>query len=136
MSRFDPYTQVGPAVARLVDEYKKHNKLIVAVDFDDTLYDYHQKGFTYLRVLHLLHRCQELGFYIVLFTAAPPERWDSQKEYLRHLGVEVSSVNSNPINLPFGNHGKIYYNVLLDDRAGLGQACLALETALWRIDNL
>jgi hypothetical protein len=126
----DPYTRITMSVRRLIKEYKEHGKLIVALDFDDTVFDFHKVGSTYPRVLDLAARCSALGFYIVLFTGGDPKDYGVQKEYLARHGVIVSSVNCNPIPLPFGNHGKPYYNILLDDRAGLGEACTVLESLL------
>lgn len=118
----DAFLKTDVCVERLLGEYHEHKKLIVAVDFDDTVFDYHDKGRTYDGVLDLLRRCQKLGFWIVLFTACAPDKRDEQRAYLTNHGVVIHSINENPIDLPFGNHGKIYFNILLDDRAGLGQA--------------
>lgn len=123
----DPFTSTNNIVQRLHREYKKHPKLVVACDFDDTVYDFHQQGEEHLRVLQVLRQCNELGFYVVLWTASAPERFEFMKEYMQKNQVHISSINENPIKLPFGNHKKIYYNILLDDRAGLGQALDALE---------
>ena len=37
--------------------------------------------------------------------------------------------------LPYGNNGKIYANIYLDDRAGLEEALIILEKALLIIEN-
>jgi hypothetical protein len=126
----DPYTRIAISVRRLIKEYKEHGKLIVALDFDDTVFDFHRAGHSYPKVLDLAARCSALGFYIVLFTGCDPKDYDTCKEFLAKRGVTVSSVNCNPVPLPFGNHGKPYYNILLDDRAGLGEACTVLESLL------
>ena len=34
---------------RLEDEFKKYGKLIFCVDFDDTIYDFHKLGRSYIR---------------------------------------------------------------------------------------
>jgi len=130
----DPYTDMSIAVDRLYKEYKQHPRLIVALDFDDTIFDFHKSGSNYPRVIDVVQRCQALGFYIVLFTGTVQERWEDQILYAQKMGIKIDSVNKNPIPLPFGNHGKIYYNILLDDRAGLGQAVETLENLLRRIE--
>jgi hypothetical protein len=114
-------------IERLLKEYTLHPKLIVAFDFDDTVFDFHQRGSDHSRVLDVLRRCTKLGFYLVVFTASDESRWGIMLDYLKHQGIQVSSVNQNPIPLRFGHSGKIYYNILLDDRAGLGQALDTLE---------
>jgi len=126
----DTFLDTNNCVNRLLVEYVQHKKLIVAVDFDDTVFDYHQKGRTYEYVIDLLRRCQKHGFWVVLFTACSPDKAESQKAYLTMRGIEVHSVNQNPIDLPFGNDGKIYFNILLDDRAGLGQAVEILHQVI------
>jgi hypothetical protein len=132
----DKYCDTDACVKRLWDEYVKHRKLIVAFDYDETVFDYHKKGRTYEKVINLLRECQDLDFYLVLFTACDPSQYEDQRNYLRELGIEIASINENPIDLPFGNNGKIYYNILLDDRAGLGQAVDILQTLVTRINYL
>jgi hypothetical protein len=131
----DPYFDTDVCVDRLMREYHAHGKLIVAVDFDDTVFDFHKSGHSYPEIINLLERCQKLGFYIVLFTGSDPSEWDKQCGYLLRHGIHAHAVNQNPIPLPFGNHGKMYYNILLDDRAGLGQAYRTLVQVLKEIEE-
>ncbi len=129
-----PYFDTAACVERLLKEQREHGRLIVACDFDDTVYDFHGAGHTYDLVLALLRRCQAQGFWIMLFTGTHSDRWEWQKAWLAERGIEVHSVNSNPFPLPFGNHGKPYYNLLLDDRAGLWQACDTLAALLGHVE--
>lgn len=129
----DPYTDRIIAFNRLYKEYQTHKKLIIAIDFDDTVFDFHEENHSYERVLTVIRACQDLGFYIVLFTGSPKEKWPEQLKYLDERDVHVDSVNTNPISLPFGNDGKIYYNILLDDRAGLGESLSILELVIAEI---
>ncbi len=131
----DPYLNQKNAVERLLKEYRKHPRLIVAVDFDDTVFDYHGGGENHEKVLQLLRDCKKHNFYIVVWTASDPSRFDEMKLFLSDRGIKIDSINENPIPLPFGNHKKIYYNILLDDRAGLKSAVDTLETLLFIIDN-
>ena len=127
-------------VARLHREWKSHPKLIVAVDFDDTVYDFHtevrNKSTEHQIVISLLRRCNDLGFYVVVFTASKPERHEFIKEYMHSLDIAIDSINKNPIPLPFGNDGKIYYNILLDDRAGLNHAVNTLQAVIKLIEEI
>lgn len=131
----DPYFKTAICVSRLLTEYRKHDRLIIAVDFDDTVFDFHETGAEYSGVFDLLYRCKKLGFYIVIFSASEPCRHNSMSVYMKSRGIEVDSVNTNPIPLPYGNHGKIYYNILLDDRAGLGQAVEILEQVVSYVEG-
>jgi hypothetical protein len=131
----DPYMSTDVIKARLLKEYHAHPRLIIGLDFDDTVFDFHQVGSTHEVVIHLLRQCKDLGFYIVLFTASAPERHEYMRVYMKAWGIEPDSINKNPIPLPYGHHGKIFYNILLDDRAGLGQAVEALTWLVDKIDN-
>lgn len=131
----DPFSSTSNIVKRLHKEYKKHPKLVVAVDFDDTVYDFHKMGTLHERAINVVKQCAALGFYVVLWTASAPERFDFMKKYMADNGIHVDAINENPIKLPFGNNGKIYYNILLDDRAGLGQVLDALEIFVDNIRN-
>lgn len=131
----DPYASTERCVKRLLGEYRIHKSLIVAVDFDDTVFDFHEAGFEYPEVLRILWECQLLGFHLVLFTGTHPDKYESQIAYMAEHGIVIRCVNQNPIPLPFGNHGKMYYNILLDDRAGLGQACSILRQTIAAIQK-
>ena len=125
----DPYMYKSQCLARLLDEYNKHKSLIIAVDHDDTVFDFHKKGYTYEKTIEIVKKCKESGFYIVLFTACSKDRWKEMNEWwLENIGFKPDSVNKNPIELPFGNDGKIYYNILLDDRAGLNSSLGILDS--------
>lgn len=126
----DPYLFQDIALKRLFKEYGSHPRLIVAVDFDDTVFDYHEVGSTHEKVLETVKLCKKANFYVVVFTASPPERFPFIKEFFESKGIVVDSINENPIPLPFGNHKKIFYNILLDDRAGLGESYKVLNSLL------
>ncbi len=125
----DPYLDHTQCVARLKRELEKHGRLIVALDFDDTVFPFAQSGHTHERVIDLARECSDLRWFIVVFTASNPDRYPMILAYLAEQGINVTSINVNPpeLNLPFGKWGKIYYNVFLDDRAGLASACAALQ---------
>jgi len=129
----DPYFCTEFCVERLYREYCQHQKLIVALDFDDTIFDFHGRGNSYTQVIDLILECQKLDFYIVIFTGTPPEKWQSIYDHCEKLGIKVAAINKNAIPLPFGNDGKIYYNVLLDDRAGIGQSYDILRKTICKI---
>jgi hypothetical protein len=130
----NPYLTIEGCVDRLYKEYQKHPRLIVAVDHDDTVFDYHNNGYDYSDTTDVLKRCQELNFYIVVFTGTPKEKWDDIFAFWdKQLGIPITCINRNPIKLPFGNDGKIYYNILLDDRGGLGQSIEILNRLINKI---
>jgi len=129
----DTFFPIEKCAERLYKEYQKHNKLIIAVDFDDTVYDFHSVDTDHKNTIKILKECSDMGFFVVIFTASRPDRYDFMKMFLEFYGVKVATVNQNPIDLPYGNNGKIYYNILLDDRAGLYSAYLTLQMTLHMI---
>lgn len=129
----DPFMEHDRCVERLWSEYTKHGRLIVALDVDGTIFDFHNQQATYPKVTQLMRECEALGFYIVVFTARGPDALLAAVEHVRSLGLTVASVNANPFPLPYGNHGKPYYNILLDDRAGLASAYATLRAVVDRI---
>lgn len=129
----DPYFITDRCVDRLYEQWKKTPKICVAVDFDDTLFDFHQKGFEFNNVIDLLKECQKQGFYIVIYTASAKERHAFIVDHMTSLGIKIDAINKNVFESQFGNDGKIFYNIFLDDRAGLLQAFHILHGLLTRI---
>lgn len=114
----DEYLQPGANRERLLREYRLHGKLIVAYDFDNTVFDYHMNGGTYDNIINLLNRCHKLGFYLIVFTCNHESKYEQIANYLNKSNIPYSSINENCPDIDFA-HNKIYYNILLDDRAGL-----------------
>lgn len=124
-------------VDRLVNDWKQHGKIIIAVDYDDTLspWKMHRKDdIANLGVTRILHACCNTGAYIVCFTACNKDRYPEIEQRFKTLRLPLDAINRNPINLPYGQDdgSKIFYNILLDDRAGLSQSLSILETALYK----
>lgn len=118
---------------RLLTEWKQHGKIIIACDFDDTIKNWKLGTFALFRyVLTLLHACKQTGAYIVIFTACDKDRYSEIKDYCAANGLEIDSINENPIELPYGNQNKIYANIFLDDRAGIIESIEILEDTLYK----
>lgn len=116
-----PFLNSDNAKSRLLLECFKYHGLIVAFDFDNTIYDRQQKGYDLTEVIDLLRECSNLeGFTMVLFTVEFEEsKIEEKKKYCQELGIRVDFVNTSPI---MSESRKPYYNILLDDRAGLREA--------------
>jgi hydroxymethylpyrimidine pyrophosphatase-like HAD family hydrolase len=115
----DFYLDEKNCIDRLVKEWTDYREIVLAVDFDDTLFDFHKKGRTYENVIELIKRCQSIGCYTVIFTANDDtEHHKFIKQYLLDKGIKVETINENVPSVPFKTR-KVYYNALLDDRAGL-----------------
>ena len=127
MIKFNDYYNDEEAQIRLLNDFHKHRNLIVAFDFDNTIYDYHKKGLKFQDVISLLNECSELGFTMILFTAnEDKEKLEFCKKYCADWGIRIDYINESPIM----NTRKPYYNILLDDRAGLESAYKILKTVV------
>lgn len=112
---------------RLIDEYNTHKNLIIAFDFDNTVFDYHNKGYKFDSVISLLKECSDFGLTMVLFTCNDDEKTLSlHREFLSSKGIKVDYVNESPIM----QTKKPYYNILLDDRAGLSESFRILANVI------
>ena len=103
---------------RLIEEYNKYGTLVVAFDFDDTVYDFHKKGRIYSDVIKLLQELKSINCYLICWTGQEDETF--VKGYLNDNRIPFDSFNENP---PFhkSTSRKVYANAYLDDRAGLKQ---------------
>lgn len=114
----DEYLKPNASFIRLYKEYNQYKSLVIAYDLDNTLYDFHKKGETYTMVMELLRELKEIGCYMICFTANPNQEFIV--DYLNKNNIPFDAINENP---PFfkSDERKIYFNALLDDRAGLQQ---------------
>lgn len=124
---FDPYLSKYNVVMRLIDEYRLHKNLVIAFDFDNTIYDFHGNGDTFPRVVKLLKDCSDFGLTMVCYTG------NSDEALIRfecdYYGIRIDYINESPIKAPSKPH-KPYFSILLDDRCGLRSTVEDLNTAL------
>lgn len=122
---------------RLYQEWKQHGKIIIAVDYDDTLRPWSFKTEEDLieidKLIQLLKIAHETGAYIVIFTCSAPDRHEEIQKYCESIKLPIDAININPIDLPYGKHGKIYANIFLDDRGGLSESIERLESVMYMI---
>lgn len=118
---------------RLFNEWLTHGKILIGVDFDSTISPWETIDNTedIKSCIKTLKIAQSTGCYIVIHTACNKTRYDDIIKYCESVGIKVDSINENPIELPYGHHGKPMCNIYLDDRAGLREALQTLETAMW-----
>lgn len=131
----DTFMNRDKCVLRLVNEYEKHENLIVAVDFDDTIFDFHNMGTDHQMVIDLLKEGVRLNFHYIIFSAAPPDRYGAMMAFFEKEIGAYAPVNRNPHGMKYGQWGKIYYNILLDDRAGLAESYEILKEVISRIND-
>lgn len=122
---------------RLLNEWKTHRRIIVAVDFDDTISPWGFKGNEHeddlQKTIKTIKIAREVGAYIFIWSSCTPDRFDYIKQYCKDLGLEIDAINDNPIELPYGKHKKIYYNILIDDRSGINESLSILEKCAYHI---
>ena len=121
---------------RTFNEWKQHGKIIICVDFDNTIspYDTFQNDDDIEQCIKLLRECQQVGCYIVIHTACNPDRHLQILTWCSSIGVNVDCINRTPIEMQYGKPGsKPYANIFLDDRAGLLQSMEILSDAMYRM---
>jgi hypothetical protein len=128
----DEYLIPNASFLRLLSEYQKYGSIVVAYDFDNTVFDFHKKGKTYEQVMQLIRDLKDANCYMICFTAATDKKFMLQ--YLSDNNIPFDAINENP---PFFkcDERKIYYNAYLDDRAGLLQVYSELTLLLKIINN-
>lgn len=131
---FNDYFNTEVATSRLLSDYEKHKNLIIAFDFDNTIYNYHNyEEASFENVKSLLKECSDLGFTMILYTCNEDiEKLNYCKEFCKSSGIRIDYINESPIM----NTRKPYYNILLDDRAGLQEAYCILYNVVKTIKNL
>lgn len=120
----DKYTQ------RLIYEWRLHNRLVLALDYDDTIFPYKTAtGEECLELIEYIRSIQD-KLWIIIWTASKPARYKEIESYCSSVGLEIVGINTAAIpNLLFGTDSKPYFNILIDDRAGKEQAINQLKTA-------
>lgn len=123
----DRYLFQANVVNRLLEEYERYGRIIVAYDFDNTIFDFYSNGDTYPNVMKLLRDLKPYANFIV-YTCRPEKQYDEIKEYLDAHELPYDTINEPIIVLNGEDKGsKLFYSVLLCDRAGLYSAFTALK---------
>ncbi len=121
-------------LARLIRVHQEHGGLTVAVDFDNTLFDFHYENekrvrgaYDFSEMYKLLVRLKAAGCFIIIWTGNDNDAFITQ--FLADRAIPYDAINQNP---PYfkSRSPKIFYNVLLDDAAGLKETYLLLHRFL------
>ena len=116
---------------RLIGEYEKYHNLIIGFDFDNTICGLDNESIS--KVILLLQECKKLGFTLCLYTISTSEEWLAWKvKYCEYFGINPDYINDSPV---LRGNRKPFFNILLDDRAGLTEACICLENVVNYIQN-
>lgn len=126
-------------IDRLKREFREHKSLVIGFDFDNTIFDYHEKGLELNPVIELLARCSDLGFTMCLYSLTSPSdkiginSLQNKVRFCNNLEIKVHHVNESPLlhsNQDPSAPYKPFFSILLDDRAGLPSAYTILKTTL------
>jgi hypothetical protein len=126
----DRFFNMDVRVERLFKVYKEYNNLFVAFDFDHTVFDYDGVGDTYPKVEAIIKRAAKYST-LILFTARENEKLEFAVNYCIEHGFAPDLVNENPVL----DTRKPYWNILLDDTAGLWESYQVLSKVLDKIDH-
>lgn len=132
-----PCTKLIPSVTsgfnllRLIEQYQKQNQIIIAYDFDDTVKPLYSSDCSEIQSL-LRGAKRALNAYFIVYTSN--SQTDEIKRFLDEENIPYDSVNENAPFVPF-KFGKLFYNILLDDKAGLAQAASDLKALIYLVDN-
>ena len=111
---------------QLIKAYKQHGKIIVGVDFDDTVFPFNKDEENVnrcARVVELLKINRDI-ITICLFSVADKQSLIYKEHIMDLYGIKPDYINESPI-VKWGVCNKPYFNIQLDDKAGLNEA---LET--------
>jgi hypothetical protein len=117
---------------RLVTEWLKNGKIIIACDLDDTIIPYNEEiKDNCKKMVDLILECQNEGIIFLINTARSKLQLERAKKQVEELGIVVHGVNKmHPEwDKPYGINGKLYANIFLDDRGGFGCTYETLSTA-------
>lgn len=128
----DPFMLTWRVSERLSNEFMKHRNLVIAFDFDNTIYDFHNKGYEFPEVINLLYRASKLNLTLVCYTGNEDEAL--VRSVCAKYNIRIDYLNESPIKSVSRPH-KPYFSILLDDRAGLASAVEALSIVLYKIEG-
>ena len=123
----DTYLQIDNAVNRLLSEWDKCGYLIVAFDFDDTVYS--ENGH-HEQIIELLKACKEMGCVLIVFTCRNEDDYEFIDSYLKSIDLQYDYINEGYPKVTLDTSRKIFYNIFLDDRCGLSSTYETLVRVL------
>lgn len=122
----EPNLENEHRLRKLWETFKTHGSLIVGVDFDDTVFPAKDHCWTTLcdGVKQALLEAYP-NIKICLYTVADDQSLRYKVALMKEWGLEPKYINESPIKI--GNGQKPYFNLLLDDKAGLYESLQLLR---------
>lgn len=121
-------------VKKLILAYEKFGSIIVGVDFDDTLFPLTEEDYIELRCIDVRATLVDIlengiKMQLCLFTVADRTSLKYKAHIMDMYGLTPSFINESPV-MPHGKCAKPYFNILLDDKAGLNESLETLKEFL------
>lgn len=114
----DTYQDLEGYNINMPEWFQENKKLTIAIDFDGTIvtHAYPKLGID-MGGLKVLHKIQERGHNIILFTMRSGNELKEAVEYLNQNGIKLFGINSNQTQGSWTNSPKVYANIYIDDAA-------------------
>lgn len=109
--------------SKLLDVYRKHGEIIVGLDFDDTVFPLTVSECVEercARVRELIRSFDDGDLCICVYTVSDDSSLEYKKFILHSFGIYCDYINTSPVKI--GNGAKPFFNILLDDKAGLNES--------------
>ena len=113
---------------RIKDCYREHGSLIIAYDIDDTVRPFRSNDEGCQKVRELLVECKKyLNAEFIVYSAN--RNIEAIKEFVENENLPCDFINQNGTLVPssYFNDKKIYFHILLDDKAGLANSYRCLK---------
>lgn len=126
-----PFNEDG-SINRLINDIDKHQYLVIGLDFDNTVSDMFSgciySNVDFKQLLDLIRRCVKLNWKICLYTAeCDVNRLAEKVNFLQDQEIPIYYINQSPL---LKGTSKPFFNILVDDRAGLESSYNTLLSAV------
>lgn len=118
----------NPLLVSLLKAYEDHGNIIIGTDFDDTIFPFNTDEDNVLRCKKTVLLLSKVKNYatICLNSVADAQSLVYKEHIMELYGIPPSYVNESPVK-KWGECTKPYFNIYLDDKAGLNEALEVLE---------
>ena len=108
---------------KLLSIHEQHGKIVVGCDFDDTV-------FPFTNDLYIETRCEKVRdllkavreqIVLCLYSVSDDQSMIYKEHIMRQYGLEPDYINESPVS-PWKDSKKPFFNLLLDDKAGLNES--------------
>ncbi len=137
----DEFLVPNASFKRLYEEYKKYPQIIVLVDHDNTVFDFHNVGSTHDRVIEVVQKAKSvLNAEIIVWTGninivAVEQYWKDHNIPYDAINEQSAKAIKFYDKLGCKAPRKLFCNIMLCDRCGLIQSYQDLELLIWMVEQ-